>query len=204
MKREQEKKLNLIRDYADQAHIDQVRKYIPKRYIVHPFKVMKRCRKYTDDFAVLAAALLHDVLEDTSVTRDELVTFLKTMTDQHTANKIVNIVVELTDVYTEEHFPHMSRQERRMMEAKRLEFVSEEAQLIKYADIMDNTNEIVECDPGFAMVYLHECMEILHKMIKGNIQLYQLAVKKVSARLKRCRLINRLSENDETKFSMSI
>ena len=202
MKHTNEEILALIKDFADRAHGDQVRKYIPRRYMVHPFRVMKRCRKYTDDVTVLAAALLHDVIEDTHVTPDILTAFLKTVTDPHTAGKIVNIVVELTDVYTEANFPFLDRQQRRTMEAARLEHVSKEAQMIKYADIMDNANEIVEFDPDFAMIYLNECMNFLHKMVKGNLQLYHLAIVKVHARLKRCKLLSGPKEKQETELSM--
>lgn len=56
-----EEVLEQIRDFADKAHGEQMRKYTPERYIVHPVRVMKICREYTDDITVLAAALLHDV-----------------------------------------------------------------------------------------------------------------------------------------------
>lgn len=196
MKPAQEKILSAIRDFADQAHNGQVRKYIPKRYIVHPFRVMSRCRRYTNEFVVLAAALLHDVLEDTPVSRDQLVGFLSSLTDASTAERIVNIVVELTDIYTVENFPYLSREQRKAMEAARLEHVSSEAQLIKYADIMDNTNEIVDHDPEFALVYLNECMQFLHKMIKGDFQLYTLTLKKVQDRLQFCRSLRAVNSTD--------
>ena len=60
--------LEKIRHFADQAHGGQLRKYTPERYIVHPVRVMETLKKYTDDLTVLAAALLHDVLEDTTTT----------------------------------------------------------------------------------------------------------------------------------------
>ena len=43
----------------------------PRRYIVHPAEVMEICSQYTNDITILAAALLHDVLEDIPVTRNE-------------------------------------------------------------------------------------------------------------------------------------
>ncbi len=180
----------MIHDYADKAHGEQVRKYIPRPYMMHPFKVMKRCSRFTSEFSVLAAALLHDVLEDTEVSRDEMFAFLQTVTDNHTAEKILNIVVELTDIYTVENFPHLDRKTRKMMESARLEQISSEAQIIKYADIMDNTNEIVQCDPHFALTYLQECRMYLDKMVKGHFELYKLAVQKVVGRLEYCKLLH--------------
>lgn len=186
-----------IMDFADKAHGNQVRKYIPRRYIIHPVRVMKRCRQYTGEFHVLAAALLHDVLEDTKVGRDELMSFLETVTNTALAEKILNLVVELTDIYTVENFPYLDRKARKMMEASRLEHISPEAQLIKYADIMDNTNEIVDCDPDFAMTYLEECSMLLGKMILGDFELYKLVVQKVSARTARCKSLREMLESQK-------
>jgi (p)ppGpp synthase/HD superfamily hydrolase len=71
--------LAAITAFADRAHGQQTRRYTPERYIVHPVRVMELCREYTPDEAVLAAALLHDVLEDTPVTRAQMTEFLLTV-----------------------------------------------------------------------------------------------------------------------------
>lgn len=64
--------LEQIRDFADRAHGDQLRKYTPERYIVHPVRVMEQVQRITNDTTMLAAALLHDVLEDTATTADDI------------------------------------------------------------------------------------------------------------------------------------
>jgi myo-inositol-1(or 4)-monophosphatase len=54
-------------------HQDQLRKgVIPIPFITHLVSVMLILRDYTTDEDVLVAALLHDTLEDTDYTRDEL------------------------------------------------------------------------------------------------------------------------------------
>jgi (p)ppGpp synthase/HD superfamily hydrolase len=55
------------------AHWDQKRKSDGSPYITHPFAVALMLQKHGFREAVVAAGLLHDVLEDTSVTRDQLV-----------------------------------------------------------------------------------------------------------------------------------
>ena len=65
--------LDRIKEFADKAHGDQMRKYTGQRYIVHPVEVMQICSKVTSDLSVLSAALLHDILEDTPVTKEEIV-----------------------------------------------------------------------------------------------------------------------------------
>lgn len=171
-----DKLLEDIRDFADRAHGEQRRKYAPERYIVHPVRVMEQCRKYTDNTAVLAAALLHDVLEDTSVTENELKEFLLQKMDSDNAARTLELVVELTDVYIKKDYPRMNRRSRKEKESERIAQASPDAQTVKYADIIDNSMEIVQHDPDFARVFLSECRRLLKKMNKGNAELYNQAV----------------------------
>lgn len=61
-----------IKRYTERVHNGQMRKYSSDKYIVHPIKVMETCSLFKTETAVLTAALLHDVLEDTPVTAEEL------------------------------------------------------------------------------------------------------------------------------------
>jgi len=153
--------LEKIKDFADRAHGEQTRKYIPDRYIVHPVRVMNICKEYTNDITILAAALLHDVLEDTSVTKTEIQNFQLRLMDAAQAEKTVKLVEELTDVYIKNDYPGWNRHKRKDKEAERLEATSPEAQTIKYADIIDNSVEIVNQDIDFAGIFLHEGRAIL-------------------------------------------
>jgi (p)ppGpp synthase/HD superfamily hydrolase len=164
-----------IRDFADKAHGEQVRKYTPERYIVHPERVMALCRKHTHDLAILGAALLHDVLEDTKTSPEEMRAFLEERLSSEQAIRTMNLVIELTDVYTKKDYPELNREERKAMETERLASISDDAQTIKYADIIDNAWEIVEHDRGFAKVFLGEYEEILKRLQSGNPVLYQQA-----------------------------
>src|SRR5688500_17499398 len=121
-----------VREYTDQAHGSQMRKYSEDRYIVHPVRVMETVRQYRDDVAVLSAALLHDVLEDTPVSKDELGEFLSTIMDTNDAIRTLKVVEELTDIYVKANFPSLNRRRRKMKEADRLAEVSGDAQTIKY------------------------------------------------------------------------
>ena len=180
-----DKILEQVKDYADKAHGEQLRKYTPDRYIVHPVRVMLICREYTDDIAILSAALLHDVLEDTPVQKDELKGFLMKVMSPEQARMTLKYVVELTDVFTKKDYPALNRKKRKLKEIERLGKVSKESQTIKYADIIDNSNEIVDQDPSFAPVFLSECREILLKIPDGNVELYQRATKTVKEALKK-------------------
>jgi (p)ppGpp synthase/HD superfamily hydrolase len=174
-----EEALDAITAFADRSHGTQMRKYVPDRYIVHPVRVMNLCREYTDDITILAAALLHDVLEDTPVTKEEIKSFLLTVMAPEEADRTVHIVEELTDEYIKSKYPQWNRRKRKDMENARLEKISADAQLIKYADIIDNASEIGRQDKDFARVLLPEYRTVLKKLTNGNTKLYTHAMKTV-------------------------
>lgn len=175
----EKEQLDKIRDFADRAHGDQMRKYSKERYIVHPERVMNICKEHTEKGAVLAAALLHDVLEDTEVSKDDIFNFLRNEMGHSSAGKAVYLVEELTDKYEKKNYPQWNRAKRKQLEAERMAKISSEAQTIKYADIIDNTQDIVKHDPGFGRKYLRECQTMLEKMTKGHNKLRYKALKVV-------------------------
>lgn len=177
--------LKKITDFGDAAHGEQTRKYAPDRYMVHPVRVMEKLRNYTDDLSVLAAALLHDVIEDTPVKAGEIKDFLSELMPEEQAEKTLQLVVELTDVYVKSDYPKLNRRTRKAKELERLENTSPESQTIKYSDILDNTLEIVDQDPSFAKVYLHEVRQILNRLDKGNADLLREAKEAVDSGLRK-------------------
>jgi (p)ppGpp synthase/HD superfamily hydrolase len=183
--KDSEKFLEQVKAFADQAHGEQMRKYAPERYIAHPIRVMNRCAQYTSDRNVLAAALLHDVLEDTQVKKEEILNFFHELTSKENAERILHLVEELTDIFTKENYPNWNRYKRKQKEAARLEKVSGEAQTIKYADVIDNSVEIVEQDPDFAKRYLSEARKLLAALKKGDPVLRQQAIEMITESISR-------------------
>jgi (p)ppGpp synthase/HD superfamily hydrolase len=172
--------LQQVTSFADKCHDIQIRRYTGDRYIVHPIRVMEICKEFTNDITILAAAILHDVLEDTPTTKDEIITFLLGLLSPAQANQTTNFVVDLTDVYVKENYPGWNRRKRKNKEVERMELISAEAQTIKYADIIDNAPEITTEEPEFADRYLRECLALLNKMEKGNIGLRKRAIETVN------------------------
>ncbi|HEX8040420.1 MAG TPA: HD domain-containing protein [Chryseosolibacter sp.] len=168
--------IRYVTGYADRAHGNQMRKYTNDRYIVHPVRVMEMVREYDRALPVLCAALLHDVLEDTPVTADEILLELTKVMDANDAEKTVELVIELTDVFVKSNYPRLNRRTRKEKEALRLSAVSAQAQTIKYADIIDNVNDHLTQDADFARVYLQEAKKMLHRMRDGNPVLLERAV----------------------------
>jgi guanosine-3',5'-bis(diphosphate) 3'-pyrophosphohydrolase len=172
--------LEAVKRFAEKAHGDQRRKYSDERYITHPIRVMETCMNYTDDDCMLAAALLHDVLEDTTVTQNEMGEFLRGVMTPEAAARTLELVVELTDIYTKKNYPGLNRRARKSKEAERLSHVSGDAQTIKYADIIDNATNIFVHDPDFAIVFIQEGKWVLKRMLKGDSELYDRAMKVVT------------------------
>ena len=75
---------------AVSAHSGQTRKTDSTPYILHPMEAAAIAGSITDDLDVLAAAVLHDAVEDTGVSVDEI------------ASKFGNRVAELVDAETED------------------------------------------------------------------------------------------------------
>ena len=160
----EDKSLKKVESFAVDAHKGQKRKYSNKAYITHPIEVAIRVEDRFNNNAMTAAALLHDVLEDTKVTHSELRVFLHNVFSVEIAEKILSLVVELTDVFTKENFPDNNRMQRKSLEALRLAYVSLEAKKIKLVDIEHNSESILEHDPKFAKVFLEEKKQLLNLM----------------------------------------
>ena len=58
--------------FAAQAHHGTFRKGTQIPYITHPMEAAVIVSGFTDDPEMIAAALLHDVVEDTGVTEEEI------------------------------------------------------------------------------------------------------------------------------------
>lgn len=98
--------LEEIKNFAEKAHGTQKRNYTPEPYIVHPVRVMKPCEEHNSTLPMLAAALLHDVLEDTPVSKEALSQYLLSIMKEEEAKQTMNLVIELTDIYTIEKYSY--------------------------------------------------------------------------------------------------
>lgn len=141
---------------ARKLHGEQERKYTGESYFVHVYNVAKRVAKIDNRPELVAAAFLHDSVEDTDITVDEI--------GQIFGAEVAGLVYDLTDHFTKENYPNMNRAKRKSLEAVRLGSISDDAKLIKLCDLADNTSSIVEHDPGFAKIYLKEKADILEAM----------------------------------------
>lgn len=134
--------------YASAAHgaVGQVRKYTGEPYIVHPAEVVQVLQAAgVTNPQVLAAAWLHDVLEDTMVERQSLLVVFGPV--------VLRMVEQLTDISKPQHG---NRAIRKSMDREWTACACPEAKSVKLADLISNTRSIVEHDPRFARTYLAE------------------------------------------------
>lgn len=150
--------------FATIAHADQKRKYTGKPYIVHPIEVMQIVSTVEHDEAMLAAALLHDVVEDTDID-------LNTIRDVF-GDDVASLVDDLTDVSKPEDG---NRKVRKALDREHSAQASARAQTIKLADLISNSSDILENDPKFAKVYLAEKELLLEVLTEGDASLRERA-----------------------------
>lgn len=60
--------------FAVEKHSGKTRKKNPSPYILHPLEALNIAASLTDDEEVLAAAVLHDTVEDTDATPEDILT----------------------------------------------------------------------------------------------------------------------------------
>ena len=150
---------------AGKAHEGQVRKYSNLPYIIHPVEVatiVQTVEGHTDE--MIAAALLHDVVEDTDYTLENIA--------EEVSPKVAELVKGLTEVSKPEDG---NRKVRKAMDRDFLAKQTSEVQTIKYADIISNTQDIRANDPKFAEVYIEEMKLLLGVINKGDPKLYEKA-----------------------------
>ena len=163
-----QEKLQEAIEFATEAHGDQKRKYTGEPYITHPIAVMEIVREVPHTEEMLMAAVLHDTVEDTPVTIEDIKTKFGT--------KVAELVDGLTDVSRPEHG---NRKTRKALDRAHLAKQNAEVQTIKLADLIHNTMSIGLYDPHFYKVYKEEKIKILDVLKLGNQTLMHRAQQQV-------------------------
>lgn len=148
------------RIFAIAAHsaTDQRRKYTNEPYWVHPEEVAALTSQIPGSTKeMIAAAYLHDVVEDTKIT------------NQLISDEFGQTVGELVGWLTNISTPEMgNRARRKEIDKNFLAQAPAEAQSIKCADLRSNTQSIAYHDPRFAKIYLEEKKALLEVMTKAH------------------------------------
>jgi GTP diphosphokinase / guanosine-3',5'-bis(diphosphate) 3'-diphosphatase len=123
--------------FAAERHRDQRRKGIESSpYINHPIALARMLvlEARIEEPEVIAAALLHDTIEDTETTLEELAARF--------GERVAGIVAEVTD---DTALPKLDRKRLQVEHAAEL---SREAKLVKLADKTCNLRDVASCPPA--------------------------------------------------------
>ncbi len=124
-------------DFAAVRHRDQRRKGEHAwPYINHPLRVAELLSRVggVDDAEVIAAALLHDTVEDTATRPDEI--------ERRFGARVRDLVMEVSDD------KGLAARERKREQIARAPQLSHGAALIKLADKIANVGDIVQSPPA--------------------------------------------------------
>jgi len=139
--------------YAENAHRgQQQRKYDMGSYIQHPIAVAGMMINLQQTESGVAAALLHDVIEDCGKTAQEI--------EIQFTPYVARLVEGMTD--TDKNGNRATRKRRYADKIGAIE--DPELHTLKVCDLIDNAPSIITYDPGFAKVFIAEITYLLTKL----------------------------------------
>lgn len=145
--------------FATETHqrIGHRRKYTDQPYEVH-LKAVAQIVKLTGARPeVVAAAWLHDTVEDTPATFQDI--------EAAFGPDVARLVSEVTDVSRPSDG---NRAARKLLDLRHLARASDEGKTIKLADLIDNCRDICRNDPRFAKTYILEMADLLPMLAGGD------------------------------------
>lgn len=116
--------------FAKEAHKDVKRKTSDIPYIVHPIETAQIASGLTDDEDVIIAALLHDVVEDTGYTADDIRELF--------GDRVAELVSEETENKRRYMNPSDSWKIRKQETIEHLKKASRDTKIIALADKLSN------------------------------------------------------------------
>lgn len=141
--------------WAVHWHGEQVRKYTGEPYWRHPEAVAALVKTVPHTEAMVAAAYLHDVVEDTGCTEAGL--------RDAFGNAVTDLVMWLTDVSRPSDG---NREVRKAIDREHIAAAPREAKTVKLADLIDNSISITARDPDFAVTYMREKRLLLDEALR--------------------------------------
>lgn len=143
--------------FAMDKHSNQKRKWTGEPYFVHLEGVASLVRAAGGSSEQIAAAYLHDSIEDQGVTEAEILAEF--------GPKVAKLVVEMTEISKLEDG---NRATRKAIDRGHYGSISPDGQSIKLADITNNGYDIVQTNPKFAKTYIPELRALYEVLTSGN------------------------------------
>lgn len=147
------------RAFAFAAHnaVGQRRKYTDEPYTTHLERVATLVASVVDDDAMIAAAYLHDTIEDTD-------TSIADITEAF-GGDVAYLVTYLSDISKPQDG---NRATRKRLDCEHIAKGHDRVHTIKLADLIDNSASIQAYDLKFAKVYMAEKKLLLGELADGH------------------------------------
>ncbi len=144
-----------VLNFAAEKHRNQFRKDGFTPYINHPIQVANLLvQNGEDDVALLSAALLHDTIEDTETSEEEI--------RNHFGDEVLSLVLEVTD---NKNLPSDMRKQQQI---KCAPHASRRAKALKLADKICNVRDIAICPPAnWSLDRRHQYLNWSEKVVAG-------------------------------------
>ncbi len=120
--------------FATKAHAGSFRKGKTKPYILHPLEAMMIVADLTDDEELLAAAVLHDTVEDTNTTAAEI--------EREFGESVASLVVSESENKREDRSAEETWKTRKQETIDHLKLASRDVKLVCLGDKLSNMREI--------------------------------------------------------------
>jgi (p)ppGpp synthase/HD superfamily hydrolase len=144
--------------YAEDKHKGQTRKFGGTPYVEHPKNVARLAKKNGFPVHIVKAAYLHDTLEDTDATYEDI--------HELFGEVVANLVLELTN--NEDDIKTMGKT---LYMINKLSKLSTDALSIKLLDRLDNVSDFETAGEKFVIKYSKATIDIIAGIREKNIKL---------------------------------
>ena len=142
--------------FATQKHKPQTRKFNGEPYITHPLRVAEIVKKFTTDLTLISVAILHDTLEDTNTTYEEI--------KDKFGIKVANMVYTLTN--DKDQLKILGKGEYLLQKINNMKSAE---LLVKLADRLDNVSDLSLDNENWSRQYATQTDYILSNLNNPNI-----------------------------------
>ncbi len=140
--------------YASGCHRTQLRKDGRTPYIHHPLEVANLLARHGADVTTIVAGLLHDVVEDTEATLDDIA--------REFGEEVASLVAEVTDDKS------LDKMRRKQLQIEHAPHCSHRAKLIKLADKACNLGNMAHAVPqGWSRQRIEEYFNWADAVVAG-------------------------------------
>ena len=169
-------------EFARTRHAGQYRKFKGEAYFNHPHRVAQivfREKRSSELDALVAAALLHDIVEDTNTKVSEI--------NQHFGELVASLVEELTTDKDE-----CNRLGKAQYLSEKMSRMSSWGLIIKLADRLDNLSDLEHATKEFRLKYMTETRTILDTIIvhRSLSQTHGRLIMQINNRLQQLEMFN--------------